>query len=80
MKTLQGKVISDKMKNTVVVRVERLTAHPMYNKRIRKSNKFHAHDTLGSKSGDEVKIVESRPISKTVNWKVIEIVKKHAAA
>lgn len=80
MKVLQGKVVSAKMKNTVVVAVERFMAHPMYHKRIRRTNKFHSHDELGVKPGDEVKIVETRPISKTVMWKVSEIIKKHVTA
>ena len=80
MKTLQGKIISDKMKNTVVVVVERFVNHPLYRKRIRRTNKYHARDEMGAKTGDLVKIVEVRPLAKTVTWKVSEIVKKHATA
>jgi small subunit ribosomal protein S17 len=80
MKTLQGKVVSDKMQKTVVVAVERFMAHPRYHKRIRRTNKFHAHDEIGVSRGDEVKIVEISPVAKTVTWKVSEIVKKHAPA
>lgn len=69
--------MSDKMKDTVVVVVERVIAHPLYHKRIRRTNKYHAHDEKGAKPGDEVKITETRPISKTVTWVVSEIVKKH---
>ncbi len=77
MKAIQGTVISDKMKNTVVVTVERMIAHPVYHKRIRRSKKFHAHNELGAKTGDLVKLVPSKPYSKTKFWKVSEIVKKH---
>ena len=80
MKVLQGKVVSDKMKDTVVVAVERMVAHRLYQKRIRRTNKFHVYNGMGAKDGDEVKIVETRPRSKTVTWKVSEIVKKNAAA
>ena len=80
MKTLQGKVISDKMKGVVVVAVERFIAHPVYHKRIRRTNKFHARDEMGAKTGDEVMIIETKPVAKTVTWKVKQIVKKHVAA
>lgn len=76
MKTIIASVISDKMTNTVVVSVDRLSAHPMYHKRMRSTKKFHAHDEMGAKMGDTVEIVETKPISKTKFWKVIKIVSK----
>jgi small subunit ribosomal protein S17 len=76
MKAILGKVISDKMKNTVVVSVERMIAHPMYHKRIRHNKNYHAHNEIGAKTGDMVKLIPCRPISKTKFWKVTEIIKK----
>ncbi len=73
MKTLNGKVISDKMAQAVVVEVARSFAHPMYHKRIRRIKKLHAHNEKGAKVGDRVKIVEIRPMSRTIQWKVEEI-------
>jgi small subunit ribosomal protein S17 len=74
MKSVIGKVISDKMTNTVVVEVKRLVAHPKYSKRLRRSSKFHAHNEIGAKTGDTVKIVEIKPMSKTKNWKVEAVI------
>lgn len=77
MKTLNGIIVSDKMQQTVVVSVTRFMAHPMYHKRMRRTSKFHARNEIGAKTGDEVKIVECRPLSKTVTWKVSQILKKY---
>ena len=77
MKTISGKVVSNKMQKTVVVEVLRFVEHPMYHKRIRKTEKFHAHDEKGAKIGDVVKLTEHKPVSKTKNWIVTEIVKKN---
>ncbi len=74
MKTVLGKIVSDKMKNVVVVEMTRLVAHPEYSKRVRHTKKFHAQNAISAKLGDVVKLVETKPISKTVNWKVIEII------
>ncbi|MEI8307281.1 MAG: 30S ribosomal protein S17 [Chloroflexales bacterium] len=72
-----GRVVSDKMDKTVVVAVDYLKPHPLYRKIIRKTNKFHAHDEDNScKTGDTVRIEESRPLSRTKRWRVIEIVKR----
>ncbi|NNJ09436.1 30S ribosomal protein S17 [Chloroflexales bacterium ZM16-3] len=72
-----GRVVSDKMDKTVVVAVDYLKPHPLYRKIIRKTNKFHAHDEENScKVGDTVRIEESRPLSRTKRWRVIEIVKR----
>jgi len=74
-----GVVVSDKMQKTIVVRVERLTRHPLYNKIIRRFKKFKAHDEENSaKAGDTVKIVESRPLSKDKRWRLLEILNKQA--
>ena len=73
-----GVVVSDKMEKTVVVAVERLVRHDLYRKRIKRTSKFMAHDELGSKRGDTVRIVESRPLSKRKRWTVEAIVQKAA--
>lgn len=72
-----GVVVSDKMQKTIVVRVERLTRHPLYKKIIRRFKKFKAHDEKNSaKAGDTVKIVESRPLSKDKRWRLLEVINK----
>ena len=68
-----GKVVSDKMEKTVVVLVERAKPHPLYKKVMRRSVKFMAHDEMGAKTGDRVRIIESRPMSAHKRWRVIEI-------
>jgi small subunit ribosomal protein S17 len=69
---MQGVVVSDKQDKTVVVRVERRFAHPVFGKTIRRSNKFHAHDEQNEyKVGDLVWIEEHRPISKLKRWQVV---------
>ena len=71
-----GRVVSDKMEQTVVVRVERSKTHPIYKKVIRQTVKFMAHDEKGSKIGDTVRIIESRPMSKRKRWQVVEIIQQ----
>lgn len=71
-----GIVASDKMTKTVTVRVDRLVKHPVYRKYVKKRKKFMAHDDLGSKIGDKVKIVETRPLSARKRWRVVEIIQK----
>lgn len=72
-----GRVTSNKMDKTVVVRVDYLKPHPLYRKIIRKTNKFHAHDEDNlCQIGDVVRIEESRPLSKTKRWRVIEIMQR----
>ena len=71
-----GVVASDKMTKTVVVRVDRLVKHPIYRKYVRKRKKFMAHDEMGAKIGDKVKIVETRPLSARKRWRVVEIIQK----
>jgi len=71
-RVLQGTVVSDKGDKTVTVRVERRFTHPIYKKTVRSSKKYAAHDEQNKfKVGDVVKIVESRPISKTKKWAVV---------
>lgn len=78
-KKMQGVVVSDKMDKTVVVRVDRKQRHPVYQKVFRLSSKFKAHDAENKcKIGDEVLIVETRPMSKTKCWRVVEILKQQA--
>lgn len=70
---LIGTVVSDKTDKTVVVKVERKVKHPLYGKIIRRSKKYHAHDEENSfKTGETVRIEETRPLSKLKTWKVIE--------
>lgn len=70
----QGTVVSDKGDKTIVVKVDTIKAHPRYKKVVRRSKRFHAHDEQNAaKIGDVVRIVETRPISKTKNWRLAEI-------
>jgi small subunit ribosomal protein S17 len=79
LRTVQGRVISNKMDKTVTIIVERLVKHALYGKYIRRSTKLHAHDAENAcKEGDIVRVSECRPLSKTKNWRVVEIV-THAA-
>ena len=72
-----GRVVSDKMDKTVVVAVDYLKPHPLYRKIIRKTNKFHAHDASNDcRIGDTVRIGETRPLSKTKRWEVVEIIER----
>ncbi len=73
-----GTVASDKMTNTVIVRVDRLVRHRKYRRYVRRTSKFMAHDELGASIGDKVRIVETRPMSARKRWRVIEIVQKAA--
>jgi small subunit ribosomal protein S17 len=76
-KTRIGVVSSNKMDKTVVVAVERKVQHPIYGKFLKKTTKFHAHDEKNECSiGDVVRIMESRPLSKTKRWRLVEIVEK----
>lgn len=76
-RTLVGKVVSDKRAKTVTVLIERRVKHPIYDKIVVKSSKYHAHDERGEyKLGDVVEITESRPISKTKNWVATRLVQK----
>jgi len=73
----RGVVVSDKGDKTIVVKVEMIKAHPKYKKVVRSSNRLHAHDEQNSAGiGDVVRIVETRPLSKTKHWRLAEIVEK----
>jgi small subunit ribosomal protein S17 len=72
-----GVVSSNKMDKTVTVAVERKVKHPIYGKFVKKTTKFHAHDEKNECSiGDLVKIMETRPLSKTKRWRLVEVVEK----
>jgi len=71
-----GIVQSDKMTNTVTVRVDRLVKHPIYRKYVKRRKKFMAHDEKGAAIGDKVRIVETRPLSAKKRWRVVEIIQK----
>ena len=76
-RTLIGRVVSDKMDKTVTVLVERRVKHPMYDKIIVRSKKYHAHNEDNqAKTGDLVEIQESRPMSKTKSWAVAKLLEK----
>jgi small subunit ribosomal protein S17 len=76
-KVRTGTVVSDKMDKTVVVVVERRYAHPLYGKQVTRSKKYHAHDEANDAHvGDLVRIVETRPLSKTKRWRVAEVVER----
>jgi small subunit ribosomal protein S17 len=78
-RTIEGRVVSNKMQKTVTVLLERQVQHPLYGKIVRRSTKVHAHDEKGEcKEGDMVRIAECRPLSKTKNWRVVEIVTRNA--
>ena len=79
LKTVEGRVVSNKMDKTVTVLVERLVKHALYGKYIRRSTKLHAHDEDNAcNEGDVVRLTECRPMSKTKNWRVVEVVARTA--
>ena len=73
-KTRQGVVTSDKMTGTVTVSLVRRMAHPAYGKQVTRTKKVKARNGVGAKAGDTVRIMETRPLAKTVRWRVTEIV------
>ena len=73
---LTGRVVRSKMQNTVTVKVDRTFRHPLYQKVLRGSKKYLVHDEFGTRPGDRVRIVESRPISKRKRWVVEEVLKR----
>jgi len=76
-KTRVGLVVSDKMEKTVVVAIERRVPHPVYSKMVTRTKRLKAHDEQNSaKSGDTVRIMETRPLSKDKRWRVVEIVER----
>lgn len=76
-KTRVGMVVSDKMQKTVVVSIERRVQHPVYGKMVRRTKKLKAHDEENqAKTGDTVRIMETRPLSKDKRWRVVEIIER----
>ena len=76
-KTRIGMVVSDKMTKTVVVSIERRVQHPVYGKMVRRTKKLKAHDEQNeAKTGDTVRIMETRPLSKDKRWRVVEIIER----
>ena len=76
-KTRTGLVTSNKMDKTITVAVERKVKHPIYGKFVKKTTRFHAHDEKNECTiGDTVRIMETRPLSKTKRWRLIEVVEK----
>jgi small subunit ribosomal protein S17 len=76
-KVRQGVVVSDKMDKTVVVRIEQAVRHAAYRKTIRRSRKLVAHDESGDAHvGDTVRVMETRPLSKTKRWRVVEVLER----
>ena len=76
-KTVTGQVVSNSMDKSVVVQINRRLKHPVYGKFITKSTKFVAHDEKNEcQLGDTIKIVESRPLSKTKKWRLVEVISK----
>ena len=79
IRTLQGRVISDKMDKSITVAIERKVKHPIYGKIIKRTTKLHVHDENNEcKAGDLVEIRECRPLSKTTNWVATRLVQKAA--
>ncbi|WP_404399799.1 30S ribosomal protein S17 [Idiomarina seosinensis] len=77
IRTLQGKVVSDKMDKTITVAVERRVKHPVYSKYITRTTKVHAHDEENQcNTGDKVIVRESRPLSKNKSWALVEIIER----
>ena len=80
-KILLGEVVSNRMHKTITVKVERRVRHPMYERVVKRSKKFHAHDEHNQcQIGDIVRVIETRPLSKTKCWRLLEVVRRHAAA
>ncbi len=78
-RTATGKVVSNKMDKTITVMVERRVKHPVYGKYITRSSKIHAHDEQNTCNvGDTVMVAESRPLSRTKTWKLVEVVESAA--
>lgn len=76
-KVRTGKVVSNKMDKTIVVATEKLVAHPLYNKQVKQTKKYKAHDEENKcQIGDIVKIMETRPLSKDKRWRLVEIVEE----
>ncbi|MCY3547503.1 MAG: 30S ribosomal protein S17 [Gemmatimonadetes bacterium] len=78
-KVRTGVVVSDRAEKTVTVIVERRFAHPLYGKQVKRTRKYHAHDETNEyRVGDTVSIMETRPLSKTKRWRVVELIERPA--
>ncbi len=76
-KTVRGRVVSDRMRKTIVVRSERLVKHPLYGKYVRRFTTYHAHDENGdAREGDLVELMSCRPLSKTKRWRLVRVVRR----
>ncbi len=76
-KTRVGVVVGDKADKTVTVRVDRRVSHPLYGKGVRRTKRYHAHDEGNEfRVGDTVRIMETRPLSKTKRWRVVELIER----
>ena len=76
-KVMSGTVVSDKMDKTCVVKVERRFQHPLYKKTVTKSKKYKVHDEMNEcNEGDQIRLIECKPISRDKTWRLLEIVKK----
>lgn len=76
-KVREGIVVSDKMDKTIVVAIETMVLHPIYKKRVKKTIKFKAHDENNvAQTGDKVRIMETRPLSRDKNWRLVEVIEK----
>ena len=75
-KTRTGVVTSDKMEKTVTVAFTRRYAHPVYGKQMTRTTRVKARDEMGAREGDTVRVMETRPLAKTVRWRVVEIVER----
>jgi len=80
-KVFLGEVISNRMQKTITVKVERRLRHPVYERVVKRSKKFHVHDEHNQcQIGDQVRIIETRPLSKTKRWRLLEIVRRRTGA
>lgn len=76
-KVREGIVVSDKMQKTIVVAIETMILHPIYKKRVKRTTKFKAHDENNvAKVGDRVRIMETRPLSRDKNWRLVEVLEE----
>lgn len=80
-RSLEGRVVSNKMNKTITVVIERRVRHPLYGKIVTRRTKLHAHDEMNeSKEGDLVKIEECRPLSRTKSWRLVKVLERAVAA
>lgn len=80
IRTVQGRVVSDKMEKSFTIDIKRMVKHPLYGKFIRRTTKLHVHDENNeAKVGDLVEIRESRPLSKTKSWTLVRVIEKAIA-